>query len=150
MPSQPCAHILLPCLLPLLFEILLIELKCLYNIILSLAVRIVFWNIRFQSVKGKCKFGFLIWFFLIHNVPNFIVVDFAGFIRFADTDCLIVRRKCFGFIYTVNNISLSFLIKLGKLHGGTHFHLTFIHKVLQLVNKIGKADIALNLCLAFT
>ena len=102
MPSQPCAPFSLPCLLPLLFEILLIELKCFYNIILSLAVRIVLWNIRFQSVKGKLEFRLLIRLFLSHNISDLIVAYFTCFKCFSDTDCLVVRGKRFGFVDTVN------------------------------------------------
>lgn len=37
-----------------------------------------------------------------------------------------------------------------KLHRRTHFHLTFIHKLLKLRNKVGKADISVYLCLTVT
>ena len=77
--SQPCAHILLPCLLPLLFEILLIKFKSFYNIILSLAVRIVLWNIRFQAVpsahpKGLQAIRLCFWIVgaVVHGIPDYL------------------------------------------------------------------------------
>ena len=47
-------------------------------------------DIRFQPVKRKLEFRLLVGLFFCHNVLNLIVVDFSGFKRLADTDCLVV------------------------------------------------------------
>ena len=118
------------------------------DIFLRFVQRNTFRNKLANPVASEYNPFLLIRLFFCHNISNLIVVDFAGFICSTNTNCLSMRWKHIGFIYTVNNISLSFLIKIGELHGGTHFHLTFIHKVLQLRYKVGKADIALYLCIA--
>lgn len=46
------------------------------------------------------------------------------------------------------HIPLAALVQIGQLHRRAHLDSAIVHKVKQFRDKIGKADISLNLCVA--
>ena len=125
-----------------------VMLQCFDHIILRLAYGDIFRDQTSHLVPTQDDLLTLIWFFLAHNGGHHLWRELALRKELPHTDGLVMGGRTLVQVDFLYHIPLAALVQIGQLHRRAHLDSAIVHKVKQFGDKIGKADISLNLCVA--
>ena len=90
----------------------------------------------------------LVGLFFTHNGGHHLWRELALRKELPHTDGLVMGGRTLVQVDFLYHIPLAALVQIGQLHRRAHLDSAIVHKVKQFGDKIGKADISLNLCVA--
>ena len=123
----------------------MVILQSLDNVILRLLGGEVFWNERLQPLGLEADFLFLVGLLLAHDGEDHVGVEPAVLGKFFHLQGLSQGRGGLLGIDGIQQAVLFLLGQVGKFHGGPESDFPGIHQVKQRRDKVGEANVALDL-----